>query len=117
VEGVSIRVQDVIAALGRGERVVGYRESGNSMTPRIRHRQPVTLEPVDASLLERGDVVLVNVRGRIYTHLVSGTREGQVQISNNHGHVNGWTKLENVHGIVTEIDGVEVGRARAKVKA
>lgn len=85
------------------------------MTPLIRSRQPVTLEPVDTSKLERGDIVLVKVRGNIYTHLVLALQVDQVQIGNNHGGVNGWTKLSNVFGIVTEIDGKPVGGARGKV--
>ena len=106
----------VIARLQAGEVVEGYKEGGNSMVPIIRHRQPVTLAPVDTSKLERGDVVLVKVRGRVYTHKVIGLREGQAQIGNNHGGVNGWTSLSNVYGIVTHVDGVARGGAAAKVR-
>lgn len=104
-----------IEALRAGRKVEGYREGGNSMVPRIHSRQPVTLEPVDASKLERNDMVFVKVRGRLYTHLVLALRAGEVQIGNNGGHVNGWTKLENVYGIVTEVDGKPVGRASSKI--
>lgn len=105
----------VIAKLRAGE-TVENREGGNSMTPLIRHRQPVTIEPCDPAKLERGDVVYVKVHGTVYTHLVVGTRENQVQIGNNRGHVNGWTSFDNVYGIITAIDGVPRGSARAKVK-
>jgi len=103
-----------IERLKRGEVVEGYREGGNSMVPLICHREPVTLAPVDTSKLEKGDIVLVKVRGRTYTHKVSAMRKGQVQISNNKGHVNGWTRLENVFGIVTEVDGRPVSGAEGK---
>lgn len=106
-----------IEALRHGETVTGYREGGNSMVPLIHHRQPVTLEPVAPELLEKGDIVLVKVRGNIYTHKVTGTRKGQVQIGNNRGHINGWTSLDNVFGIVTEIDGSPVPRAATKVRS
>lgn len=109
--------RNAIERLQRGETVENYREGGNSMVPLIYSRQPVTLEPVDTSKLEKGDIVLVKVRGKIYTHKVIGTRKGEVQIGNNHGHVNGWTKLSNVYGIVTEVDGVARGGARMKVLA
>lgn len=112
---MNAKTQAVVARLRAGQKVEN-REGGNSMTPLIRSRQPVTLEPVDASKLEKGDVVYVKVRGNVYTHLVYATRPGEVLIGNNHNHMNGWTKLDNVYGIVTEIDGVPVGRARSKVK-
>ena len=103
------------ARLKAGE-TIENREGGNSMTPRIKHRQPVTIAPVDVTKLERGDVVYVKVRGTVYTHLVVGLREGEAQIGNNHGHVNGWTSLDNVFGIVIAVDGVPVGGAQAKVR-
>lgn len=109
------KVQRVIARLQAGEKVEN-RESGNSMTPLLKSRQPVTLEACDPSTLEKGDIVYVKVRGQVYTHLVWAVRAGEVQIGNNHNHANGWTKLENVYGIVTEIDGVPIGGARAKVR-
>lgn len=105
-----------IEKLHAGDAVEAYVESGNSMRPIIKHRQPVRLEPVDPTLLEKGDVVLVKVRGNIYTHLVSGTRKNEVQISNNHGRVNGWTHHDNVYGIVTAVDGTPRNRALTKVK-
>jgi hypothetical protein len=92
--------------LKNGETVTNYREGGNSMRPIIKNRQPVTLRPIrDRGALEKGDIVHVKVNGRRYTHLVIATRNGQVQIGNNHGGVNGWTSVDNVYGIVTEIDG------------
>jgi len=112
---VNAKVQAIVARLKAGEKVIN-KEGGNSMTPRIASKQPVTIEAVDASKLERGDIVYVKVRGNVYCHLVTALREGEVQIGNNHGHVNGWTKLENVYGIITEIDGVPVGGVRVKVR-
>ena len=42
------------------------------------------------------------VHGNHYTHLVKAKDEKRgVQIGNNHGHINGWTK--NVYGKVTKI--------------
>ena len=111
---MNIRIQTVLDLLKTGQKVVN-REGGNSMTPLIKSRQPVTIEKVDVSKLEKGDIVYVKVRGRIYTHKILALRVGEAQIGNNHGGVNGWTKLENVYGIITEIDGVPVGGAASKV--
>lgn len=78
-------------------------EKGNSMTPKIKSGQKHILEPVkkweDCSV---GDIVFCKVRGNIYTHLVTAKNDSQgLQISNNHGHVNGWTK--QVYGKVIQI--------------
>lgn len=110
------RHRHVIEQLEAGHTVEDYREGGNSMVPLIYSRQPVTLAPVDRTRLERGDIVFVKVKGRIYTHKVLGVRKGQVQIGNNHGGVNGWTKVENVYGIVTEVEGRLIGGAQEKVR-
>lgn len=113
---MNVKALGIIARLKAGEKVEN-REGGNSMTPIIASRQPVTLEAVDATKLERGDIVYVKVRGRVYTHKVVAIREGSVQIGNNKGGINGWTSLDNVYGIVTEIAGREVSGAREKVRS
>jgi hypothetical protein len=85
-----------------GETIVS-KEPGNSMTPIIKHRQPVRLAPVkDWNELEIGDVAYCKVSGKIYTHLVTAkdSKRG-LQISNNHGYVNGWTKT--VYGKMIEV--------------
>jgi hypothetical protein len=92
------------------------KEPGNSMVPKIYHRQPVLLQPVDTSKLEVGDMVYVKVHGRVFTHLIWSIKGDQVQIGNNKGHSNGWTSKDKVYGIVTEVDGVEVSGAKEKVK-
>lgn len=98
---------NMIKRLADGEWIEGYRESGNSMTPIIRHRQPITLAPiVDPSALRKGDIVFARVKSRHYTHLIHAVGDGKVLIGNNHGHMNGWARLENVYGIVTAVDGV-----------
>jgi len=71
---------------------VSFRPHGNSMTPRIKSGQLVTVVPTNLEDLKKGDVAFCKVRGEYYLHLVTAVRNGQVQISNNHGHVNGWTR-------------------------
>lgn len=70
---------------------VSFRPVGNSMLPRIKSGQLVTFSP-DISNIEVGDIVLCKVNGNIMCHLVSAIQGERYQISNNKGHVNGWTK-------------------------
>lgn len=80
-----------IVALQEGK-TVKFRPVGNSMTPRVKSRELCTVEPATVDDVESGDVALCKVNGNVYLHLVTAKRDGQVQISNAHGHVNGWTK-------------------------
>ncbi|MFE2578614.1 S26 family signal peptidase [Streptomyces sp. NPDC059378] len=83
----------------------------------IRSRQLVAVAPVDPSKLAVGDVVLARVAGTVYLHLVSSLDPARkrVQISNNRGHVNGWTSHDRVFGICVAVDGVSRGDAADKV--
>ena len=93
-----------IARLRAGENV-SFREGGNSMTPRIKSRQKCTYSPVGSiDDIQVGDAVFCRVGGSYFTHLVSAKKGEQVQISNNHGHVNGWTSIANVFGKVIHIE-------------
>jgi hypothetical protein len=95
------------------------RPSGSSMVPLIRSRQQVTVVPVDPAKLEVGDIVLARVAGTVYLHLVSAVDQARkrVQISNNHGRVNGWTSHDRVFGICIAVDGVPRPGASGKTAA
>lgn len=95
------------ARLASGESIV-LRPSGLSMVPLIHDRQPVTLAPCDAAVLEIGDIVLARVNGNILLHLVSDLDAAgrRVQISNNRGKINGWVCHDDVAGICIAVDGV-----------
>jgi len=100
------------ARLLAGEKVT-FRESGNSMKPRILHRQECTYAPVkEHADVQKGDCVWCKVKGRHFTHLVSAKKpvdDGFLyQISNNQGHVNGWIGLDAIFGKVVAIEGVPV---------
>lgn len=90
---------NVVRLLSEGEREVWTSPRGNSMTPRIKSGQRVCIRPCEASDVAVGDIVLCRVRGNLYLHLVSAISKGRLQISNNHGHVNGWAS--QVYGRVT----------------
>lgn len=91
-----------IHRLQNGE-TVQFRPRGNSMTPKIESGQLCTVEPLEGRAVSRGDIVLCKVRSSQFLHLVSAVKPGQVQISNNRGHVNGWTPLTQVFGILTNV--------------
>lgn len=75
---------------------VSFRPKGNSMTPRIKSGDLVTVEPLtDVNV---GDIVLCKVKGREYLHLISAIDGNRYQISNNHGFVNGWIGKASIFG-------------------
>lgn len=103
--------------IGRGE-TVDFRPTGGSMAPLIHSRDRVRVAPADPALVEVGDIVLARVSGAVYLHLVSAVAapRRRVQISNNQGHVNGWTGHDRVFGICLAVDGVPRPGAAAKVR-
>lgn len=96
-------MQTHIDRLKAGE-IVRFRPHGNSMVPRIHSGQLVTLAPIAPEDVQVGDAVLCKVHGRKFLHLVTAIKGDQVQISNNHGHVNGWTTRKHVYGKLVGID-------------
>lgn len=78
---------------------ISFRPRGNSMRPKIKSGQLCTVAPIGGiNDISVGDVVLCKVSGNQYLHLVSAIQGERVQISNNHGHVNGWTGIKSVFG-------------------
>jgi len=85
--------------LAQGQQVT-FRPSGHSMTPLIRHKEPVTLRPVQPEeTLEIGMIVLVRLKGRWLLHRVKAIREERYLIANARGHENGWASRTQVKGI------------------
>jgi len=90
-----------VEKLQAGETIIS-KEPGNSMTPLLVSRQPVELTPTTWEKVQIGDIVYCKVKGNYCTHLVKAKDDKRgVQIGNNHGNINGWTK--NVYGKVTKI--------------
>lgn len=112
---MSQKYEIIIRRIQEGE-TIELKEGGNSMTPIIGHREPVTLSPVDTDKLEVGDVVLARVSGHYYTHLVTALQGDRVQISNNHKHVNGWIHRSKVYAIVSAVNGTPRTSAAKKIK-
>ena len=86
--------RSAIEPLSRGETVL-VRGIGNSMTPILKSGEVNTISPVGDAKLEKGDIVLAKVGKSVYLHKISAIKNMKkntlYQISNNHGHVNGWT--------------------------
>lgn len=75
--------------------------------------------PVDPSKSEVGDIVLARVAGTVHLHLVSSVDPAgkRVQISNNRGRVNGWTRHDRVFGLCVPVDGATRSGAVGKTLA
>jgi phage repressor protein C with HTH and peptisase S24 domain len=88
----------LIEELKKGNTVTCH-PRGHSMTPLIKSGEEVTIEPVRRPV-QRDDIVLCKVRGNQFLHKVTAVQGRQYQISNNHGHVNGWCTLDQIFGLM-----------------
>lgn len=90
-------------ALKKGQ-TVKVRPRGHSMQPKICDGDLVTIAPCDSATIEKGDVVMVRMRGNWLLHLVTAVNGPRVQIGNNHGKINGWAGRESILGKVTAVE-------------
>jgi hypothetical protein len=94
---------EYISRLQRGE-TVQFRPRGNSMSGKIDSGQLCTVEPVDPTSVQVGDIVLCKVNGRQYLHLVNAKQGDRLQIGNNRGRINGWVSRNSVYGRCTRVE-------------
>lgn len=88
--------------LARGE-TVQWRPHGNSMTPKLKSGQLVTVAPAKLEDIRVGEVVFAKVKGAYFLHLVRQIGDdGRVLIANNHGHVNGWSR--QIYGKLIKVE-------------
>jgi hypothetical protein len=92
-----------IEKLRQGETVM-FRPRGNSMSGKIESGQLCTVEPVEPSTLEVGDIVLCKVRGREYLHLIKAIQGQRFQIGNNRGRINGWVSARAISGKCVRVE-------------
>lgn len=102
------RGKDIADRLLSGETIIRNKESGNSMLPILKSRQPVDLSPIDNhNNLKVNDIVFCKVKGNYYTHKIKAIKQKNnnymYQISNNKGRINGWVSKDKIYGIVTRI--------------
>jgi hypothetical protein len=95
-------VTQAVEGLRAGESVQ-VRPRGHSMRPRINDGYLVTIAPCDPATIEKGDIVLVRLRGNWLLHLVTALNGERVQIGNNHGRINGWAGRRSILGRVTDV--------------
>ena len=77
-------------------------EPGNSMLPLYKSNEKHILTPISWEKCSPGDVVFSKVKGMCVTHKVYAVDPQKgVQVGNNKGHINGWTK--NVYGLAHKI--------------
>ena len=86
--------------LVHGELVVS-REPGNSMSPRLKSRQPVLLTPILLEDVRKGNIVFARYGRNYYTHLVHQIGQKGVLLGNLRYPSNGWTR--HVYGKVSII--------------
>lgn len=94
----SIHIEKLLAGQS-----VSFRPKGNSMVGRISSGQLCTVVPIDNIEINCDDIVLCKVHGNVYLHIVTAIQNGRYQISNNRGHINGWTSRANIFGILTNV--------------
>ena len=75
---------------------------GNSMKGKVKSGATVTVEVAEE--YEKGDIVLVKVKGKVYLHLIKAVKDKQYQIGNNKGGINGWVSKSAIYGLATEIE-------------
>ena len=93
-----------ITKLQSGE-TVSFRPRGNSMAGKIASGQLCTVQPIsDAMVLSVGDIVLCQVGGYEYLHLIKAIRGDRYQIANNRGRINGWISGDRIFGKCVRIE-------------
>lgn len=98
--------ENIITAehLKKGEEciVVGFDQS---MTLILKSGQLVQVVLIDDSIsLNKNNIVFVKISDHYYLHKISAIKNGvSYQISNNHGHINGWVSRNSIYGKVVEI--------------
>ncbi|BDI33306.1 hypothetical protein CCAX7_53570 [Capsulimonas corticalis] len=88
-------------ALAAGQTIT-VNPTGQSMTGLIASGETVTLNPCDTSQLTINDIVLVQIQGRRYTHIVlhmvKAIEDGKFLIGANNGRIDGWVYPNDIFG-------------------
>lgn len=74
------------------------------MTPHLKDRELVWAYPINREI-QVGDIVLARVNGMHMEHFVTAIQGNRYQISNAHGHVNGWTTRDKIYGFIEKYEG------------
>jgi hypothetical protein len=74
------------------------------MKGKIESGQLCTVQPVDPTTLQVGDIVLCKVNGQQYLHLIKAIQGGRFQIGNNQGRINGWVSGSSIYGKCVRVE-------------
>lgn len=78
--------------------------NGNSMRPIIAPKEAIHLKKVLPSQLRVGDAVFCRINRGLTVHKITAIDKERFQISNNHGHVNGWIGEKAIYGLAVRIE-------------
>lgn len=81
------------------------RPRGHSMTGKVNDGDLVTLQPCSSEQLKVGDIVLVQVKGHVYLHVIKAIDQRRFLIGNNRGGINGWVGSHAIYGRAVKIEG------------
>lgn len=100
-----MRDDPVLKNLQNEPHEVIFKPHGNSMTPKIDSGDQVKVKQVSDKVYQVGDIVYCKVKGSYYLHLITAIDETKqrYQISNNSGHVNGWTTIDKIYGLCVQV--------------
>jgi hypothetical protein len=88
----------------KNQETVQFRPRGGSMKGKINSGQLVTVMPIGARELKKGDIVLCKVRSYQYLHLIKAIQGDRYQIGNNIGKINGWINKNAIFGICIKVE-------------
>ena len=88
----------------KNNETVRFRPRGHSMKGRIESGQLCTVAPVKQDALEKGDIVLCQVNGNQYLHLIKAIQGKRYQIGNNIGRINGWITFSAIYGKLLKVE-------------
>lgn len=76
-----------------------FRPFGNSMSGKIESGQLVTVTKVETpQSVVKNDIVLCEVNGKQYLHLVKAVKNNRFLIGNNKGRINGEITFDKIYG-------------------
>lgn len=84
-------------------KTVSFRPTGGSMEGKISSGQLVTVAPLKEDPV-LGDIVLCEVGGAQYLHLVKAVKDELFQIGNNKGRINGWVSRVRIYGKCIKVE-------------
>ena len=92
-----------IEKLKRNE-TVSFRPRGGSMKGKIESGQLCVVAPVVEEDLKKGDIVLCQVNGNEYLHLIKAIQGKRYRIGNNLGRINGWITFSSIYGKLKAVE-------------